>query len=61
MTFTQIKALANRALADGILTQAEMDDVHDAILFDGLVSAEEASLLDDIYNKLFWGQIQIGV
>ncbi len=60
MMFDEVRAIADRALADGILTQAEMDEVHDAIFADGIVSAEEVSLLNEIYNKLFWGQIQLG-
>ncbi len=61
MELDQVKAVIQRVLADGILSQAEMDEIEAAIRADGVVSAEEAALMDSIYAKLESGELQLAL
>lgn len=61
MELDQVKAVVQRVLADGVLSQTEMDEIEAAIHADGVVSAEEAALLDAIYAKLNSGELQLAL
>ncbi len=61
MELEQVKAVIQRVLADGVLNQTEMDEIEAAIHADGVVSAEEAALLDTIYAKLESGEVQLAL
>ncbi len=60
MDFDQVKAVADRALADGCLTPEEMKEIEDAVMADGKVSEEELQLLEEIRTKVLRGEIRIG-
>ncbi|GAB4215644.1 MAG: hypothetical protein OHK0012_16260 [Synechococcales cyanobacterium] len=59
MDIAAIKALAAHALADGKLTSAEYDAIEAAIASDGVVTAEEAALLEMIAAKVRSGEIEL--
>lgn len=59
MQFTQVKAIVDRALEDGVLTPEEMEEIEQAVHADGLVSEEERALLDELYARFMRGEIQI--
>lgn len=61
MDLEQVKAVIQRALADGVLNQTEMDEIEAAIHADGVVSAAEVALLDNIYAKLESGEVQLAL
>lgn len=52
----KLKALIERAVADGILTKQEMESIKSAISADGKVTYEEISLC----RKLIWDKIDNG-
>jgi uncharacterized membrane protein YebE (DUF533 family) len=55
-----LKALINKALADGKITRQEIHEIHAFILADGKVSDEEAILMSSmIMEKVKTGQIQM--
>ncbi|MDX2271487.1 MAG: hypothetical protein NW237_05990 [Cyanobacteriota bacterium] len=60
MELHELRALVDRALADGCLTQVEMDQIMDAIMEDGVVSADESKILDMIESKMISNEIQLG-
>ncbi len=59
MDFAHVKAIAERALADGMLTSEENDEIEAAIYADGIVSPEELALLEAIGQKVRDGEIQL--
>ncbi len=59
MNFSEIKTIADRALADGILTQAEINEIIAAINDDGEASPDEIALLNSIYRRIQRGEIKI--
>ncbi len=59
MNLEQIQLLVEQALEDGKITQAEMDEIEAAIHADGVVSAEEAALLDSLYERCARGEIEL--
>lgn len=59
MEFPKIRALVDRALADGKLTQQEMDEIMKAIMADDVVSADELKVLDEIERKILENEIEL--
>lgn len=59
MEFPQIRALVDQALADGKLTQQEMDEIMKAIMADNVVSADELKVLDEIERKILENEIDL--
>ncbi len=59
MELPQIKALVEKALADGVLTQREMDEIMAAIMADDRVSSEEMEILDLIEQKVLNNEIHL--
>ncbi|HBE57761.1 MAG TPA: hypothetical protein DEG17_14770 [Cyanobacteria bacterium UBA11149] len=59
MEFSQIKAMAERALADGKLSREERDRIMAAIYEDKKVTVEEAALMRSIQEKIWKGEIEI--
>ena len=59
MEFSQIKAMAERALADGKLSRQERDRIMTAIYEDKKVTVEEAALMRTIQEKVWKGEIEI--
>lgn len=56
----KLKAIIERATADGKLTEAEMEIVKAAIREDGRVSPQELELVQElIYNKLQSGELSM--
>lgn len=59
MDFPELQALVERALADGKLTQLEMDEIMTAIMADDVVSASEMEILDLIERKILENEIEL--
>jgi tellurite resistance protein len=59
MEFIQIQAIVDQALADGYLTQAEMEEIIAAIDSDACFSTEERELLNSIYARIRSGEIRM--
>jgi hypothetical protein len=59
MDIASVRAIADRALADGKLTAAEHDEIEAAILADGVVTAEEMELLESIAEQVRQGRIEL--
>lgn len=59
MELPEIRALVDQALADGKLTQQEMDEIMKAIMADDVVSAEELKMLDEIERKILENEIDL--
>ncbi|NJK72332.1 MAG: hypothetical protein HC926_03015 [Synechococcaceae cyanobacterium SM2_3_60] len=59
MEWEQVKAIAERALEDGVLTQAEINEILDAIMADKVVSPEEYELAEKIDAMVRRGEIKI--
>lgn len=59
MEYSQVKALVDRALEDGVLTPEEMTEIDQAIQADGVISEEERALIDELYARFMRGEIQI--
>lgn len=58
MDFDQVKAVVDRALEDGKLTQAEIDEIVAAIGADNNYTVEELALLNSIHDKIHRGEIE---
>lgn len=59
MEIEAIRALVDQALQDGRLTQAEQDQITDAIRSDGKVSLEELELMQLILDKISAGEVEV--
>ncbi len=59
MEIPEIRALVDQALADGKLTQQEMDEIMKAIMADNVVSAEELRVLDEIERKILENEVDL--
>lgn len=59
MEIPEIKALVDQALADGKLTQQEMDEIMKAIMADNVVSAEELRVLDELERKILENEVDL--
>lgn len=59
MEIPELRALVDQALADGKLTQQEMDEIMKAIMADDVVSAEELRMLDEIERKILENEIDL--
>jgi uncharacterized membrane protein YebE (DUF533 family) len=59
MDLPELQALVERALADGKLTQSEMDEIMTAIMADDVVSASEMEILDFIERKILENEIEL--
>ncbi len=59
MEWEQVKAVAERALEDGVLTQAEIDEILDAIMADKTISPEEYALAEKIDAMVRSGEIKV--
>ncbi len=59
MNWAEVKAIAERALADGTLTQAELDEIMAAIMADDRISDEEQELMASIQQKVLRGEIKL--
>ncbi len=60
MDISDVKAIAERALADGILSPNEMAEIEEAVMADGVVTDEEVKLLEEIRTKVLRGEIKLG-
>jgi uncharacterized tellurite resistance protein B-like protein len=57
----KLKALIERATADGKLTQAEIETVKVALRADGQITPQELELVQQlIYDKLQSGELEMG-
>lgn len=61
MEFSDVRALVDRALADGKLTPQEIAEIEAAIMADGQVTEAEKALLDEIRLKVLRGEIRVGL
>lgn len=52
-----LRALVDQILADGILTQLELDLLHAAAQVDGLITRDGAELIDEVYQMAATGQV----
>lgn len=59
MDITTVRAIAQRALADGKLTAQENDQIEAAVMADGVISDQELQLLEMIGRKVRSGEIQL--
>ncbi|HBB32389.1 MAG TPA: hypothetical protein DDZ80_31865 [Cyanobacteria bacterium UBA8803] len=59
MEFTKIKAMVDRALADGKLSRDEREQIMNAVYADKKVTTEECELLRTLQEKVWKGEIQI--
>lgn len=59
MEWEQVKAVAERALEDGMLTQAEINEILNAIMADKIVSPEEYALAEKIDAMVRSGEITV--
>lgn len=59
MNFTEVQAIVDQALADGYLTQAEMEKIIAAIDADAHFSTEERELLNSMYSRIRSGEIKV--
>lgn len=59
MDLSSVRAIAQRALADGKLTSQENDEIEAAILADGVISDQELQLLEQIGQRVRSGEIQL--
>lgn len=55
-----LQALVDKALADGKLTQAEIDEIMAAVMQDDIVSMDEMQILEMIENKILNQEIELG-
>ncbi len=54
-----VRSIAQRVLANGRLTEEEWEELREAIAADGIVSAEEKAVLEEILSGYNQGEIQI--
>jgi tellurite resistance protein len=59
MEWAEVRAVAEKALADGKLTAAEREEILAAIMADGEVSPEEMALVDQIAERITKGEIDL--
>ena len=59
MEFAEIKAMAERALADGKLSREERDRIMRAIYADHKVTVEEAALMRSIQEKIWNHEVEV--
>lgn len=57
MDIEQIRAMVERALADGRLSRLESEAIKNAIYADKIVTREEAKLLRELHEKIWTGEI----
>ncbi|MFC1671499.1 hypothetical protein ACFL01_00035 [Planctomycetota bacterium] len=53
-----LEDLVKRIEADGTITRAELRELHEAIMEDGVVTSEELMVLQGIVNKLSRGELE---
>lgn len=59
MEWAEVRAVAEKALADGKLTATEREEILAAIMADGEVSPEEMALVDQIAERITRGEIDL--
>lgn len=59
MDLPELKQLVEQAFADGKLSPEEMDAIMEAIMADGQVDAEEMKIVDEIYKKIRYNQVEL--
>ncbi|NJL97507.1 MAG: hypothetical protein HC818_06965 [Synechococcaceae cyanobacterium RM1_1_27] len=59
MELDQVKAIVDKAMADGKLSRQEIDQIMDAVMADNKVSIGEMELLEMIENKILNQEVDL--